>query len=424
MRSKSLLSLAEFCKFVGGDPWAFAGINRYSDETYADDIVLTAQYAYQRMPDSANDSTYAGNNSRQAAEQAILKGENLFLRWTRRYPVPVNVLAEKQDYPSAFKLRYQTVPALFKPKYKELQAFGVWVESIAEDGASVTKTVDEQIADVFSIDDVPVPDDTAAEDVHVYLNPDDGIYTGNPSRQHEIRPLTVTIDSSGGTGNWLAQIEGDAYLFVKPELYEIDPPQAIAHEDASYISTVDVYVRTVDSCQQGNFILPAPCSSLPCPDSESVALCMVEDKRGMYTATPVVCSEGSMTKSRLPRCPKRIEMNYIAGVELEDRLMAEEMVNLVARLALGYLPFDEESFEDYPTTPLYTSLAKQYRAIQKWESGRDAIQPQVSTKFELAVPENIQHLLGGLEPRRGTVEALGEILDRGWFVQSGSTHNS
>lgn len=424
MRSKSLLSLAEFCRFCGGDPWAFAGINRYGDNpSFADDIVLTARYAHQRMPDSANDSSYAGSNSHEAVEKALLKAESLFLRWTRRYPVPVQVLNERHDYPSAFKLRYMTVPALFMPKMKDIQAFGVWVETIAKEGATVTKTEDEEIADVFSIDAVSVPDDTAAEDVHVYLTAADGLYSGSPSRQHEIRPLRVTIDSSGGTGNWIANIEGEAYLFVEPELYEIDPPEAIAHEVDSYISTVDVYVRSLDICQQGEFILSAPCNSLPCPEPASVQLCMAEDKRG-YSASPVVCSDGEMSRSRLARCPKEIQLNYIAGMALEDRLMAEDMLNMIAPLALGYLPFDEEVYEDFPTTPLNTSKALHYREIQKWESGRDAINPQVSLKFELAVPNHLQHLLGGLEPRRGFVQVLGEIMDRAWFVQTnGKSHS-
>lgn len=425
MRSKSLLSLAEFCRFVGGDPWAFAGINRYAAETsYAEDIVLTAQYPYQRIPASANNSTYAGTNSRQEVEQALLKAESLFSRWTRHYPVPVQVLGEKHKFPSAFNLRYGTVPALFKPKFAELQSFGVWVETIAEEGATVTMLDDAEIADVFSIDAIPVPDDTTAEDVHVYLTASDGLYLGSPSRQHEIRPLRVTIDESGGAGNWLANIEGEAYLFVKPELYEIDPPEAISHEVASYVATVDVYVREVDSCQQGHFLIPAPCTSLPCSAPSSVGLCWVEQRSGIYAASPVVCTDGEMSKASLSRYPSRVVMNYVAGEACDGHLMAEDMLNMVSQLTLGFLPFDEENFEDYPTTPLFTSTAKYFREMQRWETGRDVVNPQMSTKFALAVAPHIQHLLGGLEPRRGFVQVLGELLDRGWFVQSdGKSHD-
>jgi len=272
---------------------------------------------------------------------------------------------------------------------------------------------------------VPVPDDTQADDVHVYLTASDGLYSGLPKLQHEIRPLRVTIDSSGGAGNWIAQIEGDAYLFVKPELYEIDPPEAVPHEADSYVDEVDVYLRTLDNCQQGVFVLGKPCNSLPCPDEDTISLCFAEDKAGIYSASPVTCSEGSMSKRSLPRCPKAIRMNYLAGAQREDGQASEEMLSLISRLALGYLPFDEDQYEDYPTTPLHTSVAVQYRAIQKWESGKDTINPQVSTKFELAVPPHIQHLLGGLEPRRGFVDVLGELLDRGWFVQSfGNSHSA
>jgi hypothetical protein len=377
MRSKSLLSLDEFCRFVGGDPWAFAGINRYGDDVaFADDIVLTAQYPYQRMPDSANDSTYAGSNSRQAVEQALLKAERLFTKWSGRHPVPVQVLQEEHKFPSQFALRYGNIPAIFMPKRAWVQGFGV----------------------------------------------SDGNYSGEPALQHEIRPLTVVIDDSGGTGNWTASIEGPAYLFVKPELYEIDPPEAIEHIAGSYVANVTVWVKSLDVCQQGEFIIPRPCSSLPCPEPTTMGICWMTEKTG-YSPQAVTCTDGEMSKDHLIAWPQKIRMNYVAGFERENGLMAEAMVSLIAPLALGYLPFDEEIFEDFPTSPLFTSTAKYFREIQKWEQGRDTINPQVSTKFALAVPNHIQHMISGLEPRRGFVQTFGEILDNGWLVQTnGYTH--
>jgi hypothetical protein len=374
------------------------------------------------MPDSANDSTYAGSNSRQAVEQALLKAERLFTKWSGRHPVPVQVLQEEHKFPSQFALRYGNIPAIFMPKRAWVEGFGVSVMEQVEESASVTRTVDGEIADIFSIDSVNVPDDTAAEDVHVYLLPADGNYSGEPALQHEIRPLTVVIDDSGGTGNWTASIEGPAYLFVKPELYEIDPPEAIEHIAGSYVANVTVWVKSLDVCQQGEFIIPRPCSSLPCPEPTTMGICWMTEKTG-YSPQAVTCTDGEMSKDHLIAWPQKIRMNYVAGFERENGLMAEAMVSLIAPLALGYLPFDEEIFEDFPTSPLFTSTAKYFREIQKWEQGRDTINPQVSTKFALAVPNHIQHMISGLEPRRGFVQTFGEILDNGWLVQTnGYTH--
>lgn len=424
MRSKTLLTLSEFCSWVGGDPWAFAGIDLYDDDApLHGDIALTAQYARQRMPNSTNDSTYAGSNSRQMVEQAILKAERLFFRWTNRYPVPVNILAEKHNHPSVFDLRYGTVVPTFKPKVAEVRSFGVWVLEEASMGHSVSKLDGGDIADIFSMDAVPVPDNTLAQDVHVYLNKVDGNYSGLPQLQHEIRPLRCTIDASGGSGNWVAHLEGDAYLFVLPELYEIDPPEGIEHEAASYLATVDVYTKSVDSCQQGRYIVPNPCNALPCPEPSMVLACWKSEGRGHYSPMPVTCNEGIMQKSKLGNWPSEVEMNYIAGAALDNRFVNEQMLGLISQLALGFLPFDEESLEDFPTTPLWTGTARYYRALQTWETGFDMVAPQVGIKKALAVPPHLQHLINGLEPRRGFVQSLGEIMEMAWLVQTyGSTH--
>lgn len=248
MRSDTYLSIAEFVEHVGGDPWGTAQIDRY-DETsrnISDEVMVMVEKAHYRLPD-ANNAQRAQTNSRQHLIQALKQAEKRFVDWCDRYPIAVDV-NETHELGSAYRHRHGTIA--FKPKFNVMQ-FGSLVWSQIGDDIAITRDDDGVILNTFTMT-VSVADDTVASDVHVYITSDDGSYTGQPTRNEEIRPLSVVIDSSLGTGNWSATITGSAYLFVKPSLYMVDPAFPLDHALDTYVESVDVWVSSINPCDNGS----------------------------------------------------------------------------------------------------------------------------------------------------------------------------
>lgn len=408
MRSDTLLSLDEFCRWAGVDPWAAAQVDRSNDKLDDPDLLVAVQYPWQGMANT-NDATPAEANSRDFVVQAIRRAERLFAKITSRYPAPMQILDDEHVFPSQFEMRHGYS---FRPTYRHVEAFGVEQWTLQEAGVSITQLVDSELSETFSIE-VAVPDDTEVDGVHVFL-PGEAATLAN-----EIRPLDVTIDSSAGTGNWIANISGAAYLFVKPEHYTEQYPEPVPFDKTSYtndyLQTVDIYLRSIDVGQQGVYKVPQPCSTLPCPDPTEVGVCW--SKVGLddwVFGEPASFDGSTWTRENLKRYPKSVSMNYVAGYPKVGQRIADVTKDIIGMLTCGLMGL--EIPEDEQSSIFMTSKMKYFVAIQSWQNKADHIAPQMGYSAILTIPKALLETLNGLEPRRGIVQAYTEMVNLGWIV--------
>lgn len=417
MRSATYLSLAELCLALDGNPWTFAGINRFPEtKTPSQEERYTMELPWQTKA-GANNATPAGSNSRDAVRKALTSAERKFIQLCQKYPAPEQIQDEYHRVKSPHRTQHSGF--VIKPRYSVDVVFGT--RNLVGDGSdsAITKEVDSAIQDRFIFTNpVTVPDDTLAEDVHIYLTSADGDYSGDPGIEHEIRPVEVSIDSSGGAGNWTAQVSIPAYLCVKPSLYT-NQSGSLPHESATYIDNVVLYVESIDVCDQGYFRSKKR-SNGRLTDVDTLAE-FVDDGNEYYLVEPITCTDGLIYGTVLRNYPDSIHLNYVSGFARENGRVNQAVVNVLWKLTLGYLEFDEERSitpPSLPANPLWTGKARAYRQMQQIEKRRDNIGNQVGTEWMVLVRPDIQQYLTGLTIRRGPVEAIGEMLDNGWIRQS------
>lgn len=425
MRSDTLLSLAEFIDWVGGNPWAFAQID-LGGERLRDSNIVSYEYTWQ-LP-YENDPTRAGSNTRQAVAQAIRRAEAQFLKWTRFYPVPVYLTNE--EHPIRRSLHSNRVTG-YKPRYGFVQQFGVRVMTAIDAGDITLERGLPDPDDVFVIT-VNVADDTEADSLHVYLTETDGNYTGTPLLKHEIRPVTtVTVDSSGGSGNWTAEIEAPAYLFVKPEFYEDKEPEVLIHELDTYVDEVAVWIETVDATQPGQAVLiRGGCANPPCGDDETELICWerLPDLPGYYAPVRVSLVDSAFQRTKFSRIPMAMQFNYLAGYAREGRRMAGIVKDILCMLTVALMDGHDIPENEDNTGSILNSVCEtymtavfwEYRRVQKWEKQTEnmlASGGKSGSGYELALTDTVKERLNGLEPRRGFVKALQETDDAGWLTR-------
>ena len=413
MRSDTTLSLAEFCLALNGNPWFFAGIDRYGEvKSLSQEVIITLEDPWQTKA-GANNSAQAGSNSRVAVADAIRRAERRIAEMTGKYLIPTQICNEMQGIDSPF--RTQHVGFVLKPENTPVIQFGVRSSTQAGDDVALTKE-DSGILDTFTCT-VTVPDNTSENDVRVYLTPSDGNYSGTPQLQHEIRPVSVSIN----TTTWLASIEIPAYVCVKPSLYS-NQRAGILHEADSYVDEVDIWVDSVDVCQSGEFQYYTRVNGLP--SDTRVPAAFYDQGDDWYNAVPVTCTNGTFSSTILQRHPERMYINYLAGFARENGRVQATIADIIWMMATGYLAFDEErvnSRENIPTSPLWTTKAKYYREMQVYDRRVDYIGPQESVEKAKAYPAEYDYWLDGLEPRRGPVQAIGDILSKGWVSSTSHT---
>lgn len=436
MRSDTLLSLDEFIRWVGGNPWAFAqvdlGLERYRDSNLVS-FERPDQLPYE------NDKTRAGMNTRQAVAQAIRRAESQFLKWTEFYPVPVFITNEEHPIKTS---RRSTRPTAYKPKRAFVQNFGLRTMTQIDAG-DITLTREDltpEILDVFVID-VNIPDDTEASSLHVFLTETDGDYNGTPLLKHEIRPLkSVTIDSSGGSGNWTAQIEASAYLFVHPDLYEEHEPDVLSHEPDTYVEEVAVWIETVDTLEPGQAVLyRGRCGTPPCGDDVTELICWsrVPDLPGFYVPQRVKVVGDTFQRTRYSQSPVAMQFNYLAGYPRDGLEVDEQIKDILCPLAIALMDganfpedidlyTDEEAMVNTVCEAMMTKRFRNFRQMQQHEKRKEnllATGGQSGAEYELVVTDKMLFALNGLEPRRGFIKALQEIDDAGWDTRFGAKVN-
>jgi len=195
------------------------------------------------------------------------------------------------------------------------------IDTVGVNRASTRPPV--ELLDTFTSDPFPIPDDTTVDQICAFFTEADRL--GEPLLQWQIRPFNVTIDSSGGTGNWTAIISGGAYLLVVPALYLAQQPEALcADEDDNYVIEIDIYLKTVDRTAQGDLIW---CDC--CEESTQPACFTIYNREsgiiGANGATlndddpPILICDGATrcTCGRGATHPCKIRAHYIAGYPLQ-----------------------------------------------------------------------------------------------------------
>lgn len=429
MRSDTLLSLGEFIDWVGGNPWAFAQID-LGGERLRDSNMVSYEYPWQ-LP-YENDTTRAGSNTRQAVTQAIRRAETQFLKWTKFYPVPVYLTNEEH---AIRRSMHSTRRTGYQPKYGFVQNFGVRTMT-AIDAADIT--LERGSPDDTFVISVAVPDDTEADSLHVFLTEADAGYTGTPLLKHEIRPLTaITIDDSGGTGNWTAEIEAPAYLFVDPEHYAEKEPSVLGHELDTYVEAVAVWIETIDTTQPGLAVLiRGRCANPPCGDDVTELICWerIPDWEGFYAASRVKLVDEVFQRTAYTQIPMAMQFNYLAGYPRENRLMAGLVKDILCMLTIALMdghdiPENEDNTSSILNTVCETYMTAtfwEYRRIQKWEKQTENMLSsggKSGSGYELALSDTVKERLNGLEPRRGFIKALQELDDSNWYSRHGASIN-
>ena len=420
MRSNTHLSLLEFIEWAGGDPWLFAQIQREKNRIKDQPQRVTIEHPWQMEP-KPNSGDRAGVMSRQAIAMAIANAERLFARWTNRHPVPVCIENEHHPYPNRRVLNYTHTP-LLKPDFQWYQEGGVCVLSANENAIGLARGSDPTPDEIFTAT-VGIPDDTTADQVRVFIREGDAGYTGLPELKHEIRPLTVTINSSGGSGNWVASISGPAYLFVRPSFYEGDEPDPLDHKLATYIDAISVRVETVDPCQQGEFVfIGGDCGDVPCGETTS-ALCQSHHRKkhsDWVRPLNLECNDDDeLVRYPLQQYPDGVRLNYVAGKpRVEQRRMDPAIREIICMMTAALVPCEMEM--DCETCKNHK--LSYYREIPKVEIENPRLMATgtiTGGRQQVMVPSHVQTALGGYDPYRGLTQAYQYLSEAGLLARTG-----
>lgn len=388
MWSDTALTLTEFAMLMHIDPFRLAQID--VDGTSNSECNCYFQ----------NSDTHVG---RDEIIEAIRFAESTFLDYARFYPAPTAVVRESHTYPRTGRDAYK----LFRPKlgYRQL---GTPVYTELAD-AAVSKLDGGEIQAQFTIT-FAVPDDTTANQIHLYIrSADSGALL--PDRAWEIRPLTtVVVDSSGGTGNWQAVVMAPAYLFVKPEMYLT--AACLAHESATYVDSVTVYLSELDTCQQAQFVFSCrDCDYAPC-DKQYVAACLEEQGNGEVRPRPASCADGtfSAVETTVFPCwpPTDLEISYLSGPTLVKGAMDPYWAKVVFAFALANM---DAALNLCDCDIVASSTYEKYREIPKAELSKNISGPN-SAQYSLLFDKSDLRRLKGLPPVYGNLFAIGQIRNR------------
>ena len=415
MRSDTALTLAEYANWLGANPWRLAQVEN-------GDAVLKGDKCDDGFSCSFEYLWQAGMNSREFIIQAMRCADQIFQNWTNRLPYPTGVAADELDFPfpEAGFLNGVGEPKKFSLSWENWTNFGLRTYTQIADDQVLTRGAPD---DVFTITALAVPDNTLATDVIVALTPADGGYTDGdvPPLEQQIRPLTVTIDSSGGAGLWTADIEGAAYLFVLSTLYEAVEPTCQEHELATYIEDVDIWISSVDTTDQGEFVWTANgnCANPPCAE-DTDTLCLRREQMAMVSATPARYSDSVWANYCITTVPQFMLLNYIAGESLENGSFSSQfMVHILSLLTTAILEVDWEEC----CNPCMTAKFAFYNEIQK-EIVTDGTESGTSIRggaeYKMMKTDKYLDALG-YDLRRGFVYALTTLRNAEYLKLSGSS---
>lgn len=336
---ENLLSIKEFCEFIGLNPWYMSQIGQGVPLRSRGQTEFSMfQYAYQN----------AEHLSREEIAQAIVDAEYMFAGVAKYWPAPKFIVAEQVSpnpyhtaelYSTMYRRKFfhKTV----ETRYRKIQAIGTRTLTEAEADVAVTRADNDGdgITEVFTAT-ATVPAGTLASEVKCFFSEGDRVDLD--LLECEIRPVRVSV--SGVT----ATITGAAYLLVPPDLeIVLDPDDLDATDATTYVTTIDVYTETVDLSQGGQLQWEIPdCISTPCTvDVNTPCFGGRNAEIGILSYIPATYTAATETWARdYPdygwRDPDRIFVNYRAGYPRDSRTneMDRTHRDIIARMAAALLP--------------------------------------------------------------------------------------
>lgn len=412
MYASTIISPWEIADWFGVDPWLMAGIdldaNQVNPQANGERCSCVMEKAWMSGED--------GNClSRDTFIRAIQRAENLFRAWAGTNPAPAPVTEERHNLNYVWKPGGGVRTPGITPMLNRVQAVGMMVltqiaNAVPLDKGEGCEGEADGVPDVvFTTAPFPVPDNTLHHLMHVYLIPSDGRYIGTPALKHEIRgpELVIEVDSSGGAGNWTATITAPAYYFVRPDLQQNG--ECLPHECDTYLDAVDVYIESVNACQQGDFIFAGDnCDVTPCAETTK-PLCY-EKRNGLFIPVSAECVMVDQQTQRRAYClssrPIAATINYIAGMPTTAGVVDPLALDAVSMLTMALVECPVECCNccmqrkwDY-----YRREAK----ITTREPRSDS-EPAADVDYKAYTTEGQIRALHGLPPLIGILEAYAMI---------------
>jgi hypothetical protein len=334
-RQQNLLSLFEWCEVIGVNPYLLAQIGEPSN-LLSNSLGQCENVFYQTA------AAGSGHLSREDIATAIGQAEIAVANWCKAWPAP-KAESYPVEYPRSANLRWRqlwygtsgrlkTVVA----NYGFIQSMGVYVDTLIE--ADVALVLSDPYGDGFdtfwSIS-VTVPTGTTADELTVFYSAGD-IPIPLSREECQIRPVTINISGTTATitGQLVQAVQLTNYLKrVGTPLDATDP--------TIYITTVDVYRRTIDLNQSGTLIWnEGDCPEPPCNYySSSACFQSTNARQGYITPIPAEYDTTIENYSRLyPNridAPDQVNVNVISGIPLVNGQMASPFREAVAYLSVG-----------------------------------------------------------------------------------------
>lgn len=343
-QTKSLLTLTEWASILGINPYIVAQVGA-PPEAIARGLGQCQRVLYQ---DGGRNVEVLG---REEIAQSLQDAERLISQRLNTFPAPT-ARRETLAYPRAGNLAYgqlwygpSTRLKSVRTDFGRILAMGTLTETLVEaDVAVVTSDPYTDGFDTFFTASVTVPDGTTAEEVTVYFSAGD-IPPDLTRADCEIRPVSVSI--SGNT----ATLTGSLLLLINLTHYRKLVPQELDATDSIYVTTIDVYRRTVDPSTSGtlyfeNLWWDGCADSTPCTfELETGCFKATDPVQGWVAPFPAEWDAEEAAFSRLfpdtVFAPDRVDVQYLCGYPRVNGRMQTPLAQAVAYLATALLPARE-----------------------------------------------------------------------------------
>lgn len=376
MRTTTHLTLLEFVNMLGLNPYRFFQI---TDTPSNGTIISGPALQYSNGCECILDYDVSGM-SRSAFLNAIALAESIFEQWTGASPTPIQIRNDRYAFEPRIKI-------LKTP----IQAIGVEVLSFLENMAlPITAPIDyENVVITFG-----VPLGTQPDDIRLFFTESDAGEPVDPAcRDWQVRPIRSYVNGTTAT------VYIPIWLLVKPELYR-DTSSCLANAPSTYVDSVDVYIASIDKCQQGNYIFPpqGDCGGVPCEETKSPA-CFWNTQGDWYAHSSATCEDGVFKK--LDYCkgkPYAIEVNYLSGFPLKGGMVDPIVARVIFLLAVGNATFTLDDCCEPGARAQWNRL----RTVPRVSTGEAS-----RASHMILVPENVMETIGYLSPNTANLQAWG-----------------
>ncbi len=329
--TRTLLSLDQYAEVMGLNPWEFNQIGKGVPSLIAAGCdTVWFQHPWQK--------DFLG---REEVARAIFRAEVALTHQMNFWPAPQFTVNEEKPYPRPFKRTVFGAMGTPRGQWKALQTR--WHKVIGGGILARTKIGDDATI-VYSDEDGDGLNETftvthtitteTVDEIALYFITADRV--GKPiDESWRIRPVSVSIVGTTAT------ITGHKSQMVLPKLTEkTDPDNLDVTVIGNFAVTISVFrtfrdtTFTNDDPNQGTAIWEPPpnCTDNDCTvEFRGVCLGNRDAENGW-----IVVQEEPVNWPRR-REPDRVSLNYLSGVPLLNGRMDDEMAQLVAYLATGWL---------------------------------------------------------------------------------------